>query len=476
MALASQSGGFLTVLKNKNFLRLWLAQLLSMTLLNASNYALLILIDNVTGSTTLVGLAIICFSLPAVLFGAPAGVFVDHMNKRLVLWASNCLRAFATLLFILALLIDRTALLPIYLLTFLISTIGQFFTPAEGSTIPILVGETELLPALSLFNITFMLSQALGYVLFAPILLSFLPTFKIFNIPFDSTVQLYMIVVVLYFVCAGLILLIPRKKFVHVPSTAALTSAAATQSIKVLGNVWHEMREGWEFIRGNKRLLFAVIQLSFAGVLMLVIVQLATPIVTQLLKFPAKQMALVFAPAGLGLVFGSVLMPRISLHISKIRLMLMGIAAIAVATLLLPLITMLARFLQPQGWSGNPLLLVAIALVMCLAGFALDFINIPAQTAMQELTPDWIKGRVLSLQLVLYNACSIPVILFIGAFADLFGVDRVLYLLSFCEIAFGAWSIYYHRKNLRPVPIHPATEVSNLREPSTLDSSPTPLH
>src|SRR6266699_5789388 len=110
MALAAQSGGFLTVLKNKNFLRLWLAQLLSMTLLNASNYALLILIDNITGSTTLVGVAIICFSLPAVLFGAPAGVFVDHMNKRLVLWSSNCLRAIATFGFVVSLLLNRNEL------------------------------------------------------------------------------------------------------------------------------------------------------------------------------------------------------------------------------------------------------------------------------------------------------------------------------------------------------------------------------
>ena len=44
MALASNSEGFRTLLKKKNFLRLWLAQLISMTILNASNYALLILI------------------------------------------------------------------------------------------------------------------------------------------------------------------------------------------------------------------------------------------------------------------------------------------------------------------------------------------------------------------------------------------------------------------------------------------------
>ena len=87
MALTAPQGGFITLLKNKNFLRLWLAQLISLTILFASNYGLLVLIEEVTGSTTLVGLAIISFSLPALLFGAPAGVYVDRMNKRRVLWA-----------------------------------------------------------------------------------------------------------------------------------------------------------------------------------------------------------------------------------------------------------------------------------------------------------------------------------------------------------------------------------------------------
>jgi hypothetical protein len=101
---------------------------------------------------------------------------------------------------------------------------------------------------------------------------------------------------------------------------------------------------------------------------------------------------------------------------------------------------------------------------MFLAGVALDFINIPAQTAIQELTPDWIKGRVLALQLMLYNACSIPVILFIGAIADLFGIDRVIYLISICVLAFGLWGIYYERKHPVVIPVIDAEDVEKTVE------------
>ncbi len=457
MAVAAgnqNSSGFLTLLKKRNFLRLWLAQLISMTILNASNYALLVLIEEVTGSTTLVGLAIICFSLPAFLFSAPAGVFVDRMDKRRVLWGSNCLRAIATFIFVISLLFNRHQLVPVYLLTFLVSVIGQFFSPAEGSSIPLLVNEDELMPALSLFNITFMLSQALGFILLAPIALSVLPIFTIAQFTIHPVDQLYAIIGVLYLVCALLIASIPTESFKQKTGIQARVSKTAstsvvTETFSILSNVWSEMLQGWSFIRRNKHLYLSVVQLSFAGVLILVIGELATPIVTNLLHLPARAMAFVFAPAGIGLVLGSILMPRITVHIGRSRAIFIGTIILAVATLLLPLTTIFARYLQPNGWNANPLLLVVIAFFMFCAGFGLDFVNIPAQTAMQEQTPDWIKGRVLALQLMLYNAFAIPIILFIGAFADIAGIDKVLYLMSICSIGFGIWGVYYQRRHPR---------------------------
>ena len=447
MALVQQSEGFLTLLKKRDFLRLWLAQLISMTILNASSYALLILIENTTHSTTLIGLAIISFSLPAVLFGGPAGVFVDRLNKRRVLWVSNCLRAIATFLFVLTLLIDRHALLPIYLLTFIIASIGQFFTPAEGSTIPMLVSDEELMPALSLFNITFMLSQALGFVIFAPIILSILPTFTLFHITIDAILQLYIIIGVLYLICALLITSIPQKKFKSTMTVPGAKATIANQTLGIINNVWDEMQEGWKFVRSNKPLFQAVVQLSFAGILILVISLLATPIVTQLLYLPANALALIFAPAGIGLILGSLIIPQITRKLGNLRTILIGTLTMAVATLSIPSLVLLARWLQPQSWNSNPLLTVTIGFFMFIAGVALDFVNIPANTAMQELSPDWIKGRVLALQIVLYSTCSIPIILFVGMLSDLIGIDHVLYVMAACELAFGIWNIYYKRKH-----------------------------
>ncbi len=471
MAVIAPHDGYLTLLRKRSFLYLWLAQLISMTCFFASNYAVLVLIEEVTGSTILVGLAIICFSLPALILGAPAGVFVDRVNKRRVLLASNFLRAIATFIFVISLLVDRHQLVPIYLLTLLISGIGQFFTPAEGATIPMLVSEEELVPALSLFNITFTLSQAIGFILLAPLILSLLPTYTIASVVIHPVESLYLIIAVLYAVCTVLIVLIPTRDFIQVARGSQ--NRRNTQNLEIVSNIWTEMYQGWVFVRRNKKLFLAVVQLSFAGTLLLVIGELASPIVTKLLLLEANKMALVFAPAGIGLVGGSVLMPRILPRLGKSRAVFTGAVALAAATVLLPLITLAAKAIAPNSWNTNPILLICVALVMLIAGVALAFINIPAQTSMQEQTPEWIKGRVFALQLVLYNAAAIPIILFIGGIADLFGVDRVLYLLSISVLGFGFWGLYYERKHAiksLPEPLDGKKEGEKVAEEDTLSS------
>jgi len=445
MTTATPQRGFHTLFKNRNFLLLWLAQLISMTILNASNYAIIVLIEEITGSTTLIALAIICFSIPAVIIGAPAGVFVDHRNKRRVLFYSNILRAIATFGFVISLLINRNELITVFLLTFLISSIGQFFTPAEGASIPLLVDEEELTSALSLFNITFMLSQAIGFIVFAPIILSLLPPFKLINIQIFPAEVLYAIIAVLYLVSALLISLIPAKAFIE--RQHERDEQTASDSIGALQNVWNEVREGWTFIRHNNQLFLAVIQLSFAGVLLLVIGELATPLVTKLFNKPASLMAIVFAPAGIGMVVGSVVMPRILKRISKEHAIFFGSFVLAGTIALLPLSALLAHYMEKHGLSSNLIYLGVVPLFMFIAGVAIDFINIPAQTAIQESTPEWIKGRVLALQLMLYNAFSIPILLFIGGLADTFGIDKVIYLLSVIIICFGLWGRFYEHKH-----------------------------
>src|SRR5487761_936109 len=142
------SRGFASVLRNRLFLRLWMAQLISQTIMNAANYAMIVLVTKESDSALATSGAIVAFSLPALFFGAPAGVLVDRFDRRLVLWVSNILRALATVVFIFARIFAPGSVWPVYALTFFIAMVGQFFTPAEGAAIPRLVHRQELMNAL----------------------------------------------------------------------------------------------------------------------------------------------------------------------------------------------------------------------------------------------------------------------------------------------------------------------------------------
>ena len=468
MASATPRGeGFLTLLRKRNFLLLWLAQLISMTAFWAANYGLIVLITKQTTSTTLVGLAIICASLPAVIIGAPAGVFVDRRNKRRVLFYSNCLRVIAMIGFVVSLIADSGQLVIVYLITLLISGIGQFFAPAEGSTIPMLVSDDELMPALSLFQITSMLSNALGFLVLGPVLLLLIPDLHIGGLTFTSVESLYVMMAILYAVCAVLVLLIPQRSFVESHIQARQESAAelTAESLNVWQTVWREMVQAWTFIRRRPMLFASVIQLSFAGVLFSVIGQLAPTLVKRMLDLDPTFMAFIFAPAGVGLVLGSIFMPRITKVLGKPRTILLGCIALAILVALIPFTAFIAHDLEYQGFAVSAWHIGITCLLMFLAGIALDFINIPANTSMQEHTPDWIKGRVLALQLALFNGASIPVILLVGWIGDALNLSVAMYLLAIGVAIFGGWSLFYeHKPHPRAHEIEPEQQLREERE------------
>ena len=61
-------------------------------------------------------------------------------------------------------------LLAIYGLTFAASMMSQFFAPAEGAIIPLLVRRKDLIAATSLFNLTYTGAQVAGFIFIGPTL------------------------------------------------------------------------------------------------------------------------------------------------------------------------------------------------------------------------------------------------------------------------------------------------------------------
>src|SRR3989304_973115 len=89
-----------TVFRNRSFLLLWTAQVLSQLASNMVLAGLMATVVTATGSNTANAVLILTFLVPAVAFSAIAGVLVERSDARLILLGSNVLRTGRVLLFI----------------------------------------------------------------------------------------------------------------------------------------------------------------------------------------------------------------------------------------------------------------------------------------------------------------------------------------------------------------------------------------
>ncbi len=179
--------GFLPVLQNLNFLALWGGQVFCQ-LADKVYLVLMIALINTQFQGThqsisgWVSALMMAFTIPAVLFGSVAGVFVDRWSKKTVLVATNVWRGILVLAIPLLLWLTHDwkplgplGVLPVGFLiilgvTFLVSTLTQFFAPAEQAAIPLVVEEQHLLSANSLYTTTMMASVIVGFAVGEPLL------------------------------------------------------------------------------------------------------------------------------------------------------------------------------------------------------------------------------------------------------------------------------------------------------------------
>ena len=139
---------------------MWLAQLIStigdaFTMIAAGIY-----VFRLTGSTLQVGLMLMATSIPTMLIGLVAGVFVDRYDRKKIMVTADLLRA-ALICLIPFLLTYNVAWL--YVIVMLTSSIGTFFSPAFDSVLPDMASDEELNAANSMIAISSFGSTAIGF-------------------------------------------------------------------------------------------------------------------------------------------------------------------------------------------------------------------------------------------------------------------------------------------------------------------------
>jgi MFS family permease len=149
--------------ENRNFRRLWLAQVVSEIGDWFYSLAIYTMLLDLTGQATSIALALVFQVLPQTFAAPAAGVVNDRLSRKQVMIVSDVARVFIVLAMLLVRGARDTWLL--YLLLTLETVMAAFFEPARNAVIPNIVTPEETLVANTLSASTWSFILAIGATL-----------------------------------------------------------------------------------------------------------------------------------------------------------------------------------------------------------------------------------------------------------------------------------------------------------------------
>lgn len=136
-----QGNAYTRLFRNRNFMALWIGQMISFIGDYFNMLAIPIMVNRLTGSVLMTGLSIMVSAVPALILGPIAGVFVDRWNRKWTMIISDLLRAGIVLSLLLVNSADQVWIF--YVEGFLVSCVSQFFFPARGAALPLIISDKE---------------------------------------------------------------------------------------------------------------------------------------------------------------------------------------------------------------------------------------------------------------------------------------------------------------------------------------------
>lgn len=387
------NSSYSSVLSNKNFVMLWLAQIFSQISLNILSFVLAIEVYRLTNSNTAVSLMMMTFGVPAIIFGVIFGGVVDYFDKKTILVFSNLTRAFILVLYFFV----SANIFMLYFLSVVVSIITQLFIPAEVPSISKLVKREELLLANSLFTTSFYLSTASGSIAAGPLI-------KIFG-----SKNTILVMALFMFVAFLMTLKLPKLK-----------SSVANFKLDIL-SIIIPIYEGLKFIHQNIRIRQSLFLLTFAQSLIATLAILAPGFANKILLLPLEDVSIfVMGPSVLGLVSGALLVSFFAKKFLRGMIILTGIILTGISLVLIALVSLV---------NAHDMIYI-VMLLLCVLGISNSLINVPSATILQEETDENMRGRIYGVVTSLTGGMSILPVLFSGILADSLGTDKSLLIIG----------------------------------------------
>ena len=407
-----------SLLRQRNFGLLWVGQLIS----TMGDWVLFVALPfytfSLTGSTLATGAMFMAGALPRLLLGSVAGVFVDRWDRRRTMIAADVLRA--AILLGLLWVHSRDQVWLIYVSSFALACVSQFFVPAKSAIIPRLVSQGDLMPANSLNALSDALTR-LGGAGLGGLLLAGLGFGGVVWLDAGS------------FLFSALMLAL-----IVAPRGPAPARGPAG---KAWAGVWREWLAGLQLVRSHALLrgMFTVLGVALLGDSIITV--LIVPLVKNLLHGGPLELGWLMTAQGVGGIAGGLLAGALARRIPGRRLVSLGLLGTAL------LVLAVVNF---------PWLPLTLAL-MALVGVVSVVWMVSSQAMLQGSVGDRFRGRVFGTFGAVSALMSLIGMGLGGALGDVAGVRLMASLGGGLYFAAGllAIGLLSAARVAKPVPAAP---------------------
>jgi len=391
--------------RHADFRRLWIAHTIAqfgtqITFLAMPLTAILLL----DATAAEMGLLMAAMTLPALLIGLFVGVWVDRLQRRALLIASDVGRAALLVAVPLLAWFDLLRIEHLYVLAFLFGSLTLVFDVAYRSYLPSLIQRSQLVDGNSKLELSRSAAEIGGPGIAGGLI-------QIASAPFAILVHAVSLLVSAFFL-------------------GAIQAPESTPEREPDRRVLRDIREGLVFVFGNgvlRALAGCAASVGFFNAILEVVLLLY---IAQELGLSPGVIGLVFAAGNIGFLVGALMPERLMKWIGLGPALGAGLLVTGMGDLLIPL-------------AGGPYLLtlavLATAQFMFGAGFVVFKVN--EVSLRQALTPDRLQGRMNATMSLMLNGIVPAGALAGGLLGTTVGLRTTLVIAAIGEIVAILWLV-----------------------------------
>jgi MFS family permease len=338
----------------RNFIIIWIGQLISTIGSGLTGFALAIWIYQKTGEAAPFVYTALWSSVPIVLFSLFAGALVDRWNRRIVMIVTDVGAALTTLGIFLLYSTGNLEVWHIYVSSFLAATFNSFQFPAFNSSITMLVPSNQLTRANGMVQ-----TGASVEGLISPVLAGILVGVIGIN-------GMILIDFVTFFAAIGTLM------FIAIPQPKR-------DETKKANGIFKDIQLGWNFLAQRHGLIALAIYIGIVNLLSSSSMALTTPLI---LSFADERiLGFTMMISNLGLLLGGILISTWGGTKRKMTGIYIGV--------LIAGLGLIFSGLRPMFWW------IAIGIFFFL--FPIPTINAQLRSIMQTKSPPDLQGRAFSI-------------------------------------------------------------------------------